>query len=122
MPQAAAGHGLIREQHGADHFKTAPVEPLRTQTDGERIANVQGGAEIGMAMHDRQGHRRRITTSAGKDTAGLQPEMLETFLPGLMAPAEQLLKMNNAGGVGVAEAHPPLQRQPAGCLSGQPIP
>ena len=122
MAEAAAGHGLIGEQHGADHLETAPVQTLRTQTDGERIAHLQGGAEIGMAMHDRQGHRRRIAASPGKDTGSLQPETLETFLPGLMAPAEQLLEMNNAGGVGVAEAHSPLQRQPAGCLSGQPIP
>ena len=39
-----------------------------------------------------------------------------------MTPAEQLLKVHDSGGVGVAEADPPLQRQPARSLSGQPIP
>ena len=60
--------------------------------------------------------------SAGKNSSRSDAVQLEAFLPGLMTPAEQLLKVHDSGGVGVAEADPPLQRQPTRSLSGQPIP
>ena len=39
-----------------DHFETAPIKPLGTQPDDERIPHLQGRTEVGMAVHDRQGH------------------------------------------------------------------
>ena len=86
------------------------------QLDREGITADQGPKVIGLAMHDRLGHVRRIAgpPRPGKYGSGRQAKPLQAFFIGLMAPAQQLVEMHHGGGVGVAEAHAALELQPGG--------
>ena len=67
MTQAALGHQLLLQQHLAVHRKTAGIEPFRFQADQQLVAHLHRGAEIGMAVHDRQGHARLLSAAARED-------------------------------------------------------
>jgi hypothetical protein len=65
-----------------------------------------------MAMHNRQGHAGLIGASTGKDRTDWNPELFKADFPGLMAPAQEILKVHHPGGICVAEAHCSVDLQP----------
>ena len=65
-----------------------------------------------MAMHNRQGHAGLIGASTGEDGIHWNPELFQALFPGLMAPAQEMLKVHHPGGIGVAEAHRSVDLQP----------
>ena len=73
-------------------------------------------------MNNGQCNRRIVLSTSRENYSSGQAIAIETVLPGLVTPAQDVLKVHNTGGVGVAEANASLQLQPARYLSGQPIP
>ena len=96
------------------HLEASGVEPSWFNPHLQLITAVQRPQEIGFAMH----HRQRgvgpmvLAACSRKDAACCNSVSLEAFFPGFMAPAQQLMEMHHAGGVGVAEAHVPLELEP----------
>ena len=75
---------------------------------------MHGGSKVCMAMHDRQGHAGLIGASTRKNGFDWDSELFEAGFPRLMAPAQEVLKVHHAGGIGVAEAHGSVDLQPWG--------
>ena len=69
MAQTPTGHQLFLQQHLAVHSKTAGIEPFRFKADQQLVSHPYRGAEIGVAIHDRQGHTGLLPASAGEDRA-----------------------------------------------------
>ena len=65
-----------------------------------------------MAMNNRQGHIGLIGASTGEDRTDWNSELFKAVFPGLMAPAQEVLKVHHPGGIGVAEAHCSVDLQP----------
>ena len=114
MLEATAGHGLITQVDLADHFKATGIDSFRLKVDDCRITHMHGGPEVGMAMDNRQGHVGLISASTGENGTNWNPELFKAVFPGLMAPAQEVLKVHHAGGIGVAEAHGSVDFQPWG--------
>ena len=96
------------------HLEASGVKPSWFDPHLQLITTMHRALEVGLAMHHRQGHRRPLLLAAAsrEDTAGGNAVSLQAFFPGFMAPAQQLVKVHHAGGIGVAEAHAPLELEP----------
>jgi hypothetical protein len=82
------------------------------QLNNDSITHMKWGPEVCLAMHNRQGHAGLIGASTGEDRTDWNPELFKAVFPGLMAPAQEVLKVHHAGGIGVAEAHGSVGLQP----------
>ena len=97
---------------GVTQLKAARIDPPGVQFDHQGIAAGQGRQEVGLAMDDRQGDGRGMAR-AWEHLRRRNAEALQALLVGLMAPAQQLVEVHHAGGVGVTEAHAAAEQQPA---------
>lgn len=109
-----AGHNGCIEMEFTSYLKAARVEPLRLQMHLQTITTMHRALEVGLAMHHRQGHRRPplLASASREDTAGGDAVALQALLPGLMAPAQQLVKVHHTGGISVAEMHLTFKLEP----------
>ena len=98
----------------AAHFKAAWIEACGLECDVETISAMHGSAERRFAVHHRQGSGGGLllAAAAGKDAGWGYAVVLKAFLPGFMAPAQQLVEVHHAGGIGVAEAHLAIELEP----------
>ena len=96
------------------HIEASGIEALRLEPHLQVITAMQWPQEVGFAMHHRQCCIRPIalTSAPRKDASGCDAVTVETFFPGFVAPAKQLMEMHHAGGVGVAKAHATLKLEP----------
>ena len=129
MPTAAAesvdrqvarqrlSHLLAVAAEAVAQLETAGIEPLRVQPNRQGIAANERPPVVGVAMHERQGHRW-CAARGGEQLGRRDAEALQALLVGLVAPAQQLLEMHHPGGVGLAEAHRAAQEQPAVGVGG----
>tara|TARA_B100001173_G_scaffold262344_1_gene236201 strand:+ start:462 stop:749 length:288 start_codon:yes stop_codon:yes gene_type:complete len=83
---------------------------LQLYNDG--ITHMHWGPEVRMATHNRQGHAGLIGASTGEDCTDWNPELFKAVFPGLMTPAQEILKVHHSGGISVAEAHGSVDLQP----------
>ena len=96
------------------HLEASGVDSSWFDPHLQLITAVQRPQEIRFAMH----HWQRgvgpmvLAAASGKDAARSNAVSLQAFFPGFMAPAQQLMEMHHAGGIGVAEAHAPLELEP----------
>ena len=119
------GGGLTSASKGVGHLEASLIKQARLQGDLKAISGHERPAKIGAAMHDRQGNAEgRLDAIRGrlrpwglshrplrpwKNLGCTNAEALQALLIGLMAPAQQLVELDHAGGVGVAEADRALQ-------------
>ena len=96
------------------HIEASGIEALRFEPHLQVITAMQWPQEVCFAMHHRQCciGPMVLTSAPGKDASGCDAVTLETFFPGFVAPAKQLMEMHHAGGVGVAKAHATLKLEP----------
>ena len=75
---------------------------------------MHGSAERRFAVHHGQGNGGwlLLAAAAWKHPGCGEAVLLEALLPGFMAPAQELVKMHHAGGIGVAEAHRAFELEP----------
>ena len=122
VTQATLGNLLFIQFESTLHFKTAQVDALRFQNNVNHVPQLQRGLKDRFTVNNWQCNRWIILSTSRENCSSCQAIAFETFFPGLMTPAKDVLKVHNTGGVGVAEANASLQLQPARYLSGQPIP
>ena len=113
MSKATLGNLLFTQFESATHFKTAQVDALRLQNNADQVPYLQRGLEERFTVNNWQCNRRIVLSTSREDCSSCQAIIFETFFPGLMTPAENVLKVHNAGGIRVAEANASLNLQPA---------
>ena len=114
MADKAGRHINTVQLESSVHIEASGIEALRFEPHLQVIAAMQWPQEVCFAMHHRQCCIRPIalTSAPRKDASGCDAVTVETFFPGFVAPAKQLMEMHHAGGVGVAKAHATLKLEP----------
>ena len=103
------GNLLFTQFESATHFKTAQVDALRLQNNADQVPYLQRGLEERFTVNNWQCDRRITLSTSWENCSCGQAIAFEAFLPGLMTPAQDLLKVHNTGGIGVAEANASLE-------------
>ena len=116
MADQAGRHINTVQLESSVHIEASGIEALRLEPHLQVITSMQWPHEVGFAMHHRQCCVRPIalTSAPRKDASGCDAVTVETFFPGFVAPAKQLMEMHHAGGICVAEAHATVELEPVG--------
>ena len=96
------------------HLEAAGVEPLRFEKDPQVITAMHWPLEIGFAMDHWKGHGWQLTglSTAREDGGRGDAIPSQTLFPGFVAPAKELIKMHDSGGIGFPKAHVALKLKP----------
>ena len=116
MSDPSSGDVLFAQEKLVVNLKTAGIQALWFEKHSELIAAMHRSEKVRTAVHHRQRNLGPPLPVAAAWEHGLRGSALafQAFLPGFMAPAQQLMEMHHAGGVGVAEANDTAQLQPGG--------
>lgn len=114
MPDETTSNIRILELKAVFHLKAAGVEPLRFEKDSQVIASMDWPLKVGFAMHHWKGNGWNLTaiSTARKDGACGDAIARQALFPGFVAPAQQLMKMHHAGGIGFPKPHIALELKP----------
>ena len=101
------GHHLLMAVDVIVNLKAGGIQLLAGQMNEKNITAAHGSMVTGPAMDDGQRH-----VGIGEDVCRSDTEPVQRFFISLMAPAQQMVKMDDACRIGFPEAHRATDHEP----------